>query len=105
MNEITVEELAQRMKNGDAPTIIDVREPFEYQVAHIEGAELKPLNDLMQWAPKLDKDQEYVMQCHTGARSAYATMLLLQMGFKKVYNLVGGIDEWSTRIDPNVPQY
>jgi rhodanese-related sulfurtransferase len=105
MNEITVEELSKRMKAGDAPTIIDVREPFEYQLAHIDGAVLKPLNDLREWAQALDKDKEYVMQCHTGARSAYAMMVLTKMGFKDVKNLSGGIAEWSARIDPSVPQY
>ncbi len=105
MKEITVEELSKRMKSGTAPTLIDVRERFEYDFAHIEGAVLKPLPDLMEWAGELNKDQEYIMQCHTGSRSAYATMALTQMGFKQVKNLVGGIAEWSAQIDPNVPQY
>lgn len=105
MEEISVEDLALQIKNGNAPIIVDVREPFEYNFAHIEGTVLKPLPDLMEWASELDKDQQYVMLCHTGSRSAYATMVLAQMGFKKVYNLSGGIDEWSARIDPNVPRY
>jgi rhodanese-related sulfurtransferase len=105
MEELTVEELSHRLQAGTAPTIIDVREPFEYNFAHIEGAILKPLPDLMEWVGELDKDQQYVILCHTGSRSAYAAMVLSQMGFKKVYNLGGGIDEWSARIDPNVPRY
>lgn len=105
MQEITVEELAKRLKADAAPILIDVREPFEYQIAYIEGAELKPLGNLSNWAQELDKEQEYVMQCHTGARSAYATNVLTQLGFKNVKNLVGGIAEWSVRIDPSVPQY
>lgn len=105
MDEMTVQELSNRIKNGTAPKIIDVREPFEYELAHIEGAILKPLPQLMRWATELDKDEEYVMQCHTGSRSAYAMMILTQLGFKKIYNLSGGIDEWSARIDPNVPRY
>ena len=105
MQEITVQELAKRIKSGSAPAIIDVREPFEYDLAHIDSAVLKPLPNLMIWAKELDKDQEYVMQCHTGSRSGYATMVLSQMGFKRVKNLVGGIDEWSARIDPSVPRY
>ena len=93
------------MKSGDMLTIIDVRESFEYELAHIDGALLKPLGSIASWAKALDKDQEYVLQCHTGSRSAYATMVLSQMGFKHVKNLVGGIDEWSARIDPKVPRY
>ena len=105
MDEITVQELSTRMKNGDGPTIIDVREQFEYDLARIDGALLKPLGSIATWAKTLDKDQEYILQCHSGSRSAYATMVLAQMGFKNVKNLVGGIDEWSVRIDPKVPRY
>ena len=105
MNEITPRELAERMKSGSAPIIIDVREPFEYAYAHIEGAQLKPLGEIRSWAKELDKAQAYVMQCHTGSRSFQAASMLERMGFKNVSNLVGGIDAWSRDVDPNVPKY
>ncbi len=105
MQEMTVQELADRIKAGTAPIIIDVREPDEYAHARIEGAVLKPLGGIYQWSQELDKEQEYVLQCHTGARSFQAAYLLERMGFKKVANLVGGIDDWSRRIDSNVPRY
>ena len=105
MNEITPRELAERIKSGNAPIIIDVREPFEYTLAHIEGAQLKPLGEIRSWAKELDTEQEYVLQCHTGSRSFQAAYMLERMGFKNVANLVGGIDAWSEDVDPHVPRY
>jgi adenylyltransferase/sulfurtransferase len=105
MEDITVTDLAARLKSGDAPIVIDVREPDEYAFARIDGAVLKPLGDIMDWSQELDREQEYVMQCHTGQRSAYAAMILRQMGFKQVRNLIGGIDAWSAQVDPKVPRY
>jgi len=100
-----VTELAERLKNGDAPIVIDVREPDEFAFAHIEGALLKPLGGIMEWSRELDPNREYVMQCHTGQRSAVAASVLQRMGFKKARNLIGGIDVWSVHVDPNVPRY
>ena len=105
MEDITVGELAERLKNGDAPVVVDVREPEEYAFARIEGAVLKPLGDILNWAQELDLDHEYVMQCHVGERSAYAAVILQQMGFERVRNLIGGIDAWSAHVDPSVPRY
>lgn len=105
MEDISVIDLAQRIKNGDAPVVIDVREPEEYAFAHIEGAQLKPLNDILDWSQDLDREQEYVMQCHTGQRSAYAKQVLQQLGFQRVRNLTGGIDAWSLYVDRTLPRY
>jgi len=105
MDDISVTDLATRLKSGDAPILLDVREPDEYAYARIEGAQLKPLGDIMEWSQELDREQEYVTQCHTGRRSAYAAHVLRQMGFKKVRNLIGGIEAWSTQVDPKVPRY
>jgi len=105
MENVTVTDLAARMKSGDAPIVIDVREPDEYAYARIEGAQLKPLGDIMEWSQELDREQEHVMHCHTGNRSAYAARVLRQMGFKKVRNLIGGIEAWLVQVDPRVPRY
>ena len=105
MQQMTVQQLAEQIRAGTAPIIIDVREPYEYQHARIEGAILKPLGEIYQWARELDKDQAYVLQCHTGSRSYQAAFMLERLGFKQIANLVGGIDEWSAQIDPTVPQY
>ncbi len=105
MQEMNVKELAERIKAGSAPLIIDVRESNEYAYARIPGAVLKPLGDFREWAQELDKDQEYVLQCHTGSRSWQAAYLLERMGFMKVYNLSGGIEAWSMHVDASVPRY
>jgi rhodanese-related sulfurtransferase len=105
MEDITVIELAERLKNGGAPIVIDVREPDEYAFARIQDSELRPLGDLLNWSQELDPDREYALLCHTGQRSGYATAVLRQMGFKKVRNVIGGIDAWSAHVDPGVPRY
>ncbi len=105
MKEISVTELAERMTAGTAPVIIDVREPNEFAYVHLPAAVLKPLGGIYQWAQELDKEQEYVLYCHTGSRSWQAAYLLERLGFKKVINLSGGIDAWSIHVDPSVPRY
>lgn len=105
MQQMTVQELAEQIKAGTAPVIIDVREPYEFQHARIEGAVLKPLGEIYQWARELDKEQAYVVMCHTGGRSYQAATMLERMGFAQVANLLGGIDDWTLRIDPTVPRY
>jgi rhodanese-related sulfurtransferase len=103
---ITVEELKARRDAGEGPRIIDVREPSENRVARIEGAELKPLGQIAQWAQELnDKDEEIVLHCHHGMRSDRACQYLAGQGFTNTKNLIGGIDEWSAKIDPSVPRY
>jgi rhodanese-related sulfurtransferase len=102
---ITVQELKQRLDRGEPIALVDVREPWEYAKARIEGAILIPLATLPHSLDKLDRNAEIVCYCHHGMRSADATTFLLQQGFKNVKNLVGGIDAWSVHIDPAVPRY
>ncbi|HEU5238499.1 MAG TPA: molybdopterin-synthase adenylyltransferase MoeB [Pyrinomonadaceae bacterium] len=103
--EISPHELKQRMDAGEPFELIDVREPFEYEIARIEGAKLIPLGEIAQRLDDLEREQPIIVHCHSGKRSAQAVRLLQQRGFAKVYNLGGGIDAWSEQIDPNVPQY
>ncbi len=105
MQEMTVTTLAERIRAGTTPTLIDVREPNEYAFVHLPDAVLKPLGGIYQWAQELDKEQEYVLYCHTGARSWQAAYMLERVGFKKVINLSGGIDAWSIHVDPSAPRY
>ena len=88
-----------------APALIDVREPQEYQIAHIEGAQLLPLGQIYEWAQTLDKAAPYVIMCHHGGRSAMACQVLQSLGFKNLSNLDGGIEAWSMLVDPSVPRY
>jgi rhodanese-related sulfurtransferase len=103
--EINALELAQRLAAPNPPVLIDVREPNEYEFCRIEGALLKPLGDIKQWSAGLDREAEYVLQCHSGFRSGQAASYLQGLGFKHVFNLRGGIDGWSATVDPNVPRY
>jgi sulfur-carrier protein adenylyltransferase/sulfurtransferase len=98
-------ELKRRMDAGEPFQLIDVREPFEYEIARIEGAKLIPLGEINEQLDELERQQPIVVHCHSGKRSAQAVRLLHQRGFTKAYNLEGGIDAWSDQIDPDVPKY
>lgn len=103
--EITPRELADRIRSGHAPRIIDVREPHEHAYAHIPGDELVPLAQLGNLVPTLDPEAELVLYCHSGARSAWAANQLRALGFTNVLNMTGGITRWSDEVDPGVPKY
>jgi len=102
---ISVQELKRKMDASEAFELIDVREPFEFEIARIDGAKLIPLGEIAERADELQREQPIVVHCHTGRRSAQAVQLLKQSGFASVYNLEGGIDAWSDFIDPSVPKY
>ena len=103
--EITVTELKSWLDEGRPVTVLDVRNPQEYEIARIEGAKLIPLHELQDRLGELDPAATIVAHCHHGARSARAVSLLRQMGFSRAINLAGGIDDWSTQVDPSVPRY
>src|SRR5438094_6097725 len=103
--EMSPHELKRRMDAGERFELIDVREPFEYEIARIDGAKLFPLGEINDRLDELKGKRPIVVHCHTGKRSAQAVQLLQQRGFANVYNLEGGIDAWSDQIDPNVPKY
>ena len=103
--EITVKELKARMDRGEKLTVIDVREPHEFAIARIPGTKLIPLNQVEERAGEFDKNEEIILQCRSGKRSADALNRLKAKGFVKLKNLVGGITAWSDEIDPSVPKY
>src|SRR5467141_4076507 len=102
---ISVHELKRKTDAREAFELIDVREPFEYEIARIDGAKLIPLGEIGERLSELQRERPIIVHCHSGKRSAQAVGLLQQHGFTKVYNLEGGIDAWSDQIDPNVPKY
>lgn len=103
---ITVAELKAKRERGETFRLIDVREPDEHAIARIEGAELLPLSRNQEWISTLPKDQELVIMCHHGGRSAQvAGYLVDQFGHTNVANVLGGIDDWSISADPSVPRY
>ena len=104
-DEITPAALAARLARRDAIELIDVREPYEWQIARIPGARLVPLGSLASALHTLEGEHEIVVHCHHGMRSASAADLLRRSGFARVRNLAGGIDRWSVEVDPTVPRY
>ena len=103
--EISPRELKQQLNENRAVLLLDVREPHEYDIVHLEGARLIPLNELPQNVDSLNPAQETVVYCHHGTRSLYATAFLLQNGFANVKNLEGGIDRWAVEIDTTLNRY
>jgi len=103
--EITPVELAAKVKRHDDFDLIDVREPYELDIARIEGARLIPLATLTDALRTLDSARDIVVHCRSGQRSAKAVRQLQAAGFRKVWNLAGGILRWSDDVDPSVPKY
>jgi rhodanese-related sulfurtransferase len=101
---ITPGELKTRLDAGDRPELLDVREPWEFDLARIEGSRLIPVGELPERVSELDPAAETVVICHHGARSAHVTRALAQAGFTKVFNLEGGLDAYSD-VDGSVPRY
>jgi adenylyltransferase/sulfurtransferase len=103
--EMTPGELANRLARGDELDVIDVREPYEWEIARIPGARLVPLGTLPRAISSLDPRREIVLHCHHGIRSARGAELLRAAGFTRVWNLAGGIDRWSDEVDSTVRKY
>ena len=102
--QITVKELKQRMDAGDDVFLLDVREPYEYQIANL-GAKLIPQNDVPKRLDEIDRQREIVVHCRSGQRSQRIAEYLAQQGYPKVKNLAGGILAWADEIDPKMPKY
>jgi adenylyltransferase/sulfurtransferase len=102
--QITVNELKQRIDAGEDLFILDVREPFEYQIANI-GGKLIPQNEVPQRLSEIDRDREIIVHCKAGGRSQRIAEYLKQSGYPDVVNVAGGILAWSSEIDSTVPKY
>jgi adenylyltransferase/sulfurtransferase len=103
---LTTTQVKEKLDRGDTFRLIDVREEDEHATAHIDGAELLPLSRAREWLTQLAPDEELVFFCHVGGRSQQvASYLAYQHGFTNVANMLGGIDDWSLRIDPTIPRY
>jgi sulfur-carrier protein adenylyltransferase/sulfurtransferase len=102
---VTVRELKQKLVARENFQLVDVREPFEHEMASIDGAQLIPLGELPNRLTELDRTQLTIVHCHSGQRSAQAVRLMREAGFANVFNLEGGIAKWSDEIDSDVPQY
>ena len=104
-DDATVEQLKARLEGRDAPFILDVREPQEYQICNIPGSTLIPLGELPSRLHELEGRGEMIVHCKSGARSAKAVKLLREAGFAQAKNLRGGILRWIDVVDPTLPKY
>jgi adenylyltransferase/sulfurtransferase len=105
MKEITAQELKARMDHDDAFILLDVREPHEYYMADLDGTTRIPLDELEARMTELDKNAEIIVLCRSGSSAGDAVTLLTEKGFENAFRLKGGINEWSAKIDPSIPQY
>jgi len=105
VTQITARELDAWRADRKRLALVDVREPWEWHLGHIAGATLLPLGELARSVASLDPLVETVVYCHRGTRSHAAAERLVALGFRRVYNLAGGIDAWSSDVDPSVPRY
>ncbi|MGH7720449.1 MAG: molybdopterin-synthase adenylyltransferase MoeB [Gemmatimonadaceae bacterium] len=103
--ELTPRELAARVASGEAIDLIDVREPHEWEIGTIAGARLAPLSTVPELLASLDSARDIVVYCKGGTRSAKAVRQLRDAGFRRVWNLNGGILRWAEDVDPSVPKY
>jgi len=102
---VSVRELKEKLDARQPVQLVDVREPFEHEIANIDSARLIPLGELSDRLKELDRGRLTIVHCHSGMRSAQAVRLLRKAGFDNVFNLEGGIAKWSDEIDPDVPKY
>jgi len=103
--EATPAEIQQRLQAGEDLLLVDVREPEEIGIAALPDALVCPMSRAAEWIGRLPKEQPLIVFCHHGIRSMQVAMALAQRGHRNVTNMVGGIDLWSTQVDPGVPRY
>jgi len=104
MKEVTVQELKKLKESKADFQLIDVREPFEYEIVHIDG-ELIPMGEIVEQKDKISKDKQVIFHCKSGRRSGNVTQYFEQLGYENVYNLKGGILAYIQEIEPDLPTY
>ena len=104
-DDVEVEDLQAMRGRGEKFVLVDVRNPDEWEICKIEGAQLLPLPELPQRFQELPKDKLLVLHCHHGGRSMRALQFLRSQGYTKLKNVAGGIDSWAERIEPDMPRY
>ena len=104
---MTPNELADRLRSDQPPRLLDVRQADEHAFASLPNSTLIPLGELPERLEEIEQwqDEEVVVYCHHGIRSAHAIAHLRAAGFKRLHNLSGGIERWSVEVDPSVPRY
>jgi rhodanese-related sulfurtransferase len=106
MRQITAPELSRMLAaEAEKPVLLDIRERWEWDVAHIEGAAHIPMSQIPGKVDELDRTHPTVVICHHGMRSLQVVAFLQRMGFDNLHNLYGGIDAWSREVDPRIALY
>jgi rhodanese-related sulfurtransferase len=107
MQQITAKDLKHLLDSGHSgpPLLLDVREPWEFDICRIEGSKLIPMRQIHTAVEQLDHDQHTVVICHHGVRSRQVCSYLMQMGFNNVVNLIGGVQAWAHEVDTRMPTY
>jgi adenylyltransferase/sulfurtransferase len=107
VRQMTPVQLKERLDAGDDLFILDVRQAHEWEISNLEplGAKLIPQSEVMNHIDEFDQNQEIVVQCRSGVRSANVIMIMQQLGFKNLWNLDGGINRWAQEVDPSLPVY
>jgi rhodanese-related sulfurtransferase len=105
MQSVDVRRLSVWLQESAPPLLLDVREDWEYAIAHLPGSTLMPMGEVPARHDTLPRDRPLVVYCHHGMRSAQVVAFLSSCGFTQAHNLAGGIDAWSVQIDPSVPRY
>ena len=105
MDEITPQELKARLAGSDRPLLLDVRQDWETRLARLENAVHIPIEEMELRVDELNADDEIVVYCHQGVRSAAVAEYLRSLGFKSVQNLTGGLDLWARTVDPGMRRY
>lgn len=103
--EISPELVREMIDAGEPFVLLDIREDWEWELAHLDGALHIPMGELESRIESLDPNAEIVVYCHHGERSVDSCLVLWNAGFRKVRNLTGGISAWSELVDPSVPRY
>jgi len=104
---MTPRELAVKLQSSQPPRLLDVRQPEEHALVSLPNSTLIPLGELLSRVDEIEtwRDEEVVVYCHHGIRSAQAVAQLRAMGFMNVENLSGGIDRWTDDVEPTLPRY
>lgn len=105
MRHFSPSQLNTYLVEGNRPLLIDVREPWEFKICHLEGSELLPMRQIPYQLDNFDQTQEMVIICHHGIRSRQVGRFLENAGFTKIINLQGGLAAWAQEVDPNMPVY
>lgn len=106
MENISVSELKERLERKDSkPLLLDVREPWEFAICHIDGSRLIPMREIPNAIGEINRETEIVVICHTGVRSLQVCYFLQHEGFTNIKNLTGGVHAWAVTIDPGMATY